>query len=126
MPSHARRPAFSAAPAQMPAPWRARRRCWRQRLAKCGGGWRAQFESQAVSPRCCVVLAATIAAADGRATGRLPAERLQLDPAALTMALVARFGELHAFGAFEQRRRKRRVLGDVVQEQFPSGAVAIL
>src|ERR1051326_8552258 len=42
------------------------------------------------------------------------------------MALVAGFGELHALGAFEERRRKRRVLGDMAQEQFPARAIAIL
>src|ERR1051326_3624315 len=42
------------------------------------------------------------------------------------MALVASFGELDALGAFEERRRKRRVLGDMAQEQFPARPIAIL
>ena len=50
----------------------------------------------------------------------------QIDPAALAVALVAGFGELHAFRAFEQRRRERAVLGDMAQKQFPAGAVAVL
>src|SRR4051794_40276079 len=58
--------------------------------------------------------------------GSLQFKRLQLDPAALAMALVAGLGELDAFGAFEERRRESRVLGDVAQKQFPAGAVAVL
>src|SRR5438552_8801857 len=100
MPSHARRRAFSAAPAQKPAPWRARRRCSRQRLAGCGGGWRAQFESQAVSPG----IALLWRPLQQPRAGALQTERFQLDPATLAIALVARFGELDAFGAFEERR----------------------
>ena len=50
----------------------------------------------------------------------------QLDPATLAVALMAGFGELHAFGAFDQRRRERRVFDDMAQEQFPAGAVAVL
>src|SRR5438067_7212829 len=38
--------------------------------------------------------------------------RLQLDPAAFAVALVAGFGELDAFGAFAKRRRKWGVLGE--------------
>src|SRR6266851_934251 len=53
-------------------------------------------------------------------------ERRQFDPAALAVALVAGFGELDALGAFDQRRRKRRVFGDMAQEQFPAGAIAVL
>src|SRR5947207_4762086 len=57
--------------------------------------------------------------------GALQTERLQLDPATLPIALVARFGELDAFGAFEEGRRKRRVLGNMAQEQLPAGSVAV-
>src|SRR5579862_470641 len=59
-------------------------------------------------------------------TNRLQPEGGQLDPAALAVALVAGFGELHAFGALDQRRRERRLLGDVPQEEFPAGPVAVL
>src|SRR3954471_11840182 len=57
--------------------------------------------------------------------GSLQAKRFQVYPAALAVAAVTGLGELDALGAFEERRRKRRVLSDVAQKQFPAGAVAV-
>ena len=38
---------------------------------------------------------------------------------------MASLGELDTFGAFEQGRGKRSILGDVPEEHFPPGAVPI-
>src|SRR4030095_9470686 len=52
-------------------------------------------------------------------------ELVELDPALFGMTAVAGIGELHAFGAFEQRIGKGRVFADMPQKQFPTGPVWI-
>src|SRR6516225_9805363 len=51
-------------------------------------------------------------------------QRRQINPAPLAITLIAGFGELDTLGAFEKRRRERRVFCDMLEKEFPARAVA--
>src|SRR5713101_5962886 len=87
-------------------------------IARSGATTQSRWTKYTAARDCFAALAMTIPPLQG--------ECRQVDPAPLAVALVAGFGELDALGAFDQRRGKRCVFGDMAQEQFPAGAVAVL